>query len=191
MLDPRITAILDFWCMPKEHPRYGEGREIWFKCGPEFDAEIRRRFGRDIGLAKARRYDHWIDTARGALALVLLLDQFTRNTGRRTAAAFAGDKRARHVAHMALARGYDRTFPWQVAKFFYLPFEHSEALGDQHRSIGLFARHSPQIVLTWAVAHRDTIARFGRFPHRNAALGRSDTPEEAAYLAGEHQRYGQ
>jgi uncharacterized protein (DUF924 family) len=191
MLDPRITAILEFWCLPKDHPRYGRSRDIWFVCGPEFDAEIRDRFGRDIEQAKARRLDHWIDTAEGALALVLLLDQFTRNTGRGTGAAFAGDKRARHIAHMALARNYDRYFPCQLAKFFYLPFEHSESLGDQHRSIGLFARHHPAIVLTWAVAHRDTVARFGRFPHRNAALGRTDTPAEAAYLAGDHQRYGQ
>lgn len=191
MLDPRITAILDFWCMPKGHAKYGEGREIWFRCGPEFDAEIRRRFGREIGQAQTRRLDHWIDTPDGALALVLLLDQFTRNTGRGTAAAFAGDTHARQVARWALARGYDRRFPCHVAKFFYLPFEHSESLGDQHRSIGLFARHAPAIVLTWAVDHRDTIARFGRFPHRNAALGRTDTPAEAAYLAGEHQRYGQ
>lgn len=191
MLDPRITAILDFWCRPRTHAQYGESREIWFVCGPEFDAEIRRRFGRDIGQALSGRLDHWIDTPEGALALVLLLDQFTRNTGRGTAAAFAGDGRARHVAHRALARGHDRRFPCQIAKFFYLPFEHSEALGDQHRSIGLFARHSPAIVLTWAVAHRDIIARFGRFPHRNAALGRTNTPAEDAYLAGQHQRFGQ
>lgn len=191
MLDPRITAILDFWCMPKGHARYGKSRDIWFAGGPEFDAEIHRRFGRDIERAKARRYDHWIGTPDGALALVLLLDQFTRNTGRGTSAAFAGDRHARHVAHRALARGYDRRFPCQIAKFFYLPFEHSESLGDQHRSIGLFARHSPAVVLTWAVAHRNIIARFGRFPHRNAALGRIDTPVETAYLAGDHQRFGQ
>ena len=191
MLDPRIAAILDFWCMPSDHARYGKSRDIWFRCGPEFDAEIRRRFGRDIEHAKARRYDHWLDTSEGALALVLLLDQFTRNTGRGTGAAFAGDRHARHVAHRALARGYDRRFPCQIAKFFYLPFEHSEALGDQHRCIGLFARHHPAIVLTWAVAHRNIIARFGRFPHRNAALGRSNTPAEDAYLAGEHERFGQ
>lgn len=191
MLDARITAILDFWCFPKGHTRYGERRDIWFNGGPDFDAEIRRRFGRDIGRAKARRYDHWIGTADGALALVLLLDQFTRNTGRGTSDAFAGDRHARRIAHMALARGWNRRFPCQIGKFFYLPFEHSESLGDQHRSIGLFARHSPAIVLIWAVAHRDIIARFGRFPHRNAALGRADTPAETAYLAGDHERFGQ
>lgn len=191
MLDPRIAAILDFWCLPKGHARYGESRDIWFASGPDFDAEIRRRFGRDIERAKARRYDHWIGTPQGALALVLLLDQFTRNTGRGTSAAFAGDLQARHVAHMALARGYHRRFPCQIAKFFYLPFEHSESLGDQHRSIGLFARHSPAVVLAWAVAHRDIVSRFGRFPHRNAALGRADTPAETAYLSGDHQRFGQ
>lgn len=191
MLDPRITAILDFWCMPRSHAKYGESRAIWFVCGPEFDQEIRRRFGEAVEHAKARRLDHWIDTPDGALALVLLLDQFTRNTGRGTGAAFAGDRHARQVAHMALARGYQRHFPCQLAKFFYLPFEHSESLGDQHRSIGLFARHRPAIVLTWAVAHRNIIARYGRFPHRNAALGRSNTPAEDAYLAGQHERFGQ
>lgn len=191
MLDPRITAILDFWCMPRSHPGYGESRAIWFVCGPEFDAEIRERFGDAIEQAMARRLDHWIGTPQGALALVLLLDQFTRNTGRGTGAAFGGDKHARHVAHMALARNYNRHFPCQLAKFFYLPFEHSESLGDQHRSIGLFARHAPAIVLTWAVAHRDIIARYGRFPHRNAALGRPNTPAEDAYLSGQHERFGQ
>lgn len=191
MLDPRITAILDFWCLPRTHARYGQMRTIWFLCGPEFDAEIRRRFGCDIEHALAQRTDHWLDTAEGALALVLLLDQFTRNTGRGTRAAFAGDRHARHVAHRALARGYDRHFPIHVAKFFYLPFEHSESLGDQHRSIGLFARQRPKQVLSWAVAHRAIIARFGRFPHRNAALGRANTPAEDAYLAGDHERFGQ
>ncbi|MBX3498223.1 MAG: DUF924 domain-containing protein [Alphaproteobacteria bacterium] len=191
MLDPRIAAILNFWCMPRNHPRYGRSRDVWFVSGPEFDAEIRRRFGREIEQAKARRLDHWIETPDGALALVLLLDQFTRNTGRGSGAAFAGDRHARHVAHRALARRHDRHFPVHVRKFFYLPFEHSESLGDQHRSIGLFARPRPPLVLIWAVAHRDTVTRFGRFPHRNAALGRVDTPDEAAYLAGDHQRYGQ
>lgn len=191
MIDPRIIAIRDFWCMPRDHARYGQMRTIWFLCGPEFDAEIRRRFGRDIERALARRYEHWIATPDGALALVLLLDQFTRNTGRGTSAAFAGDRRARHIAHMALARGHDRGFPIQVAKFFYLPFEHSESLGDQHRSIGLFARLRPQQGLTWAVAHRTIIARFGRFPHRNAALGRTNTPAEDAYLTSDHERFGQ
>jgi uncharacterized protein (DUF924 family) len=191
MQDRRLRAVLDFWFLPPRHPRHGEARKIWFNGGATLDAEIRRRFGPDIERALAGGYRHWTDTPDGTLALCLLLDQFTRNAFRGTARAFAGDRLALRAARCAVARGFDRALPPRLRTFLYLPFEHSEHPGDQHRCIGLFARSGLVVNVRWAVMHRDLVVRFGRFPHRNAALGRADTAAEIAYLAGEHERFGQ
>ncbi len=191
MAKDRISEILDYWFLPPGTAGHGKPRALWFAATAAFDAGMRTRFGGLIDAAVAGRLDHWARTPRGALALCLLLDQMTRNTGRGTAKAFAGDRRAARLARLVVARGWDRLFPLQMRKFFYLPFEHGESSGSQHRAIGLFASLRPPVVLKWAVAHRDIVARFGRFPHRNAALGRPDTPVERDYLAGDHQRFGQ
>jgi len=164
---------------------------MWFSGGTPVDTEIRQLFGGDIERAIDGRYDGWAATPRGALALLLLLDQFTRNAFRGTARAFAGDHRALAIARKAVARGFDRRFNEHARIFFYLPFEHSESLGDQHVCIGLIARFRPPRSLRWAVQHRNIVARFGRFPHRNAVLARPSTAAEEAYLASPHERFGQ
>ena len=154
----------------------------WFGGGPAFDAECRARF-LDAHLAAARReYDHWLADAEGALGLLLLLDQVPRNIYRGSAHGYATDPLARRHASAAIAAGHDRAFEPALRAFFYLPFEHSEDIADQDHALALFAALGDGNYLAYAQAHRDVIARFGRFPHRNAALGRDSTPEEQAWL---------
>jgi uncharacterized protein (DUF924 family) len=154
----------------------------WFRGGDAFDAACRERLG-DAHYAAARReFDGWSSTAEGALALLLLLDQIPRNIFRGSGHAFATDGLARHFARLAVDAGHDAAFEPALRAFFYLPFEHSEALADQDRSVALFAALGDANYRDYAFAHRDIIVRFGRFPHRNAALGRETTPEEQAWL---------
>ena len=154
----------------------------WFGGGPAFDAECRVRF-LDAHLAAARReFDGWMESADGALALLLLLDQIPRNIYRGSAHGYATDPLARRHASAAIAAGHDRAFEPALRAFFYLPFEHSEDIADQEHSLALFTALGDGNYLAYAQAHRDVIARFGRFPHRNAALGRDSTPEEQAWL---------
>ena len=154
----------------------------WFRGGAAFDADCRTRW-QDAHFAAARREcDDWLSDADGALALVLLLDQIPRNIFRGSAHAFATDPLALHMASRALDAGFDARVEPALRFFFYLPFEHSEALADQQRAVDLFTALGDANLLGYAVAHRDVIARFGRFPHRNAALGRINTPDEQAWL---------
>ena len=158
------------------------GMEEWFRGGDAFDAECRQRF-LDAHHAAARRdFEHWMDDADGALALLILLDQIPRNVFRGSGHAFASDGLARQYATQALASGFDAASEPGLRMFFYLPFEHSEQLQDQDRAVELFTALGNRNLLGYAKAHRDVIARFGRFPHRNAALGRSNTPEEQVWL---------
>ena len=168
---PSATEVLTFW---KEA---GPGK--WFKKNPAFDDEIRARFESAHFAAARRELDDWADTAEGCLALLLLLDQFPRNLYRGTGHAFATDPLAKMFAERAVAAGFDKAVEAQLQNFFHLPFEHSEALADQDRAVELAVDAD---ALKWAVIHRDIIARFGRFPHRNAALGRETTAEEQAFL---------
>jgi uncharacterized protein (DUF924 family) len=154
----------------------------WFGGGEAFDAECRERFGAAHHAAARRELDGWAATAEGALALLLLLDQIPRNIFRGSGHAFATDGLARHFARLALEAGHDAAFEPALRAFFYLPFEHSEALADQDRSVALFAALDDANYDGYATAHRDVIVRFGRFPHRNAALGRETTPDEQAWL---------
>lgn len=132
----------------------------------------------------AGKLDDWAATPAGALALIIVLDQFSRNLGRGTAQAFAGDERALALAVRAVAAGFDPLVEAPLRKFFYMPFMHSERLSDQHRSVLLcHALHDPG-TLPYAREHARIIRRFGRFPHRNPILGRHTTPAEAAFLAG-------
>ncbi|HRJ70465.1 MAG TPA: DUF924 family protein [Beijerinckiaceae bacterium] len=159
------------------------GPKRWFARDAAFDAEIRRRFGAAVEDAREGRLDSWADSDDGALALVILLDQFSRNIHRGSPLAFAGDDKARAVAEAVIARGGLDGLPTEKAQWFILPFEHHEDMGSQERAIRLFEALGDAELVKWAVVHRDIIAMFGRFPHRNAALGRETTAEEAAFLA--------
>ena len=179
--DP-IYAVLGFWF---GEPR-GTSRAEWFRKDAAFDAVIRERFGALHAAAARCEREAWRANAESMLALVIVLDQFSRNLHRNDARAFAQDDHARECAAQALARGDDRGMLPVERQFLYLPFEHSEDLADQDKACELMrsleAFEETRGLWEWAVKHRDVIARFGRFPHRNAALGRASTPEEAAFL---------
>ena len=162
------------------------GPAKWFAHVPAFDEAIRLRFEPVHHAAARGEYAGWAASPDGALALLLLLDQFPRNLYRGSAHAYATDPLARFVAGKALAAAFDQAVDAVLRPFFYLPFEHSEALPDQDRSVALCEAHDAATgdvaTLKWAVMHRAIIQRFGRFPHRNAALGRLTTAEEQAWL---------
>jgi uncharacterized protein (DUF924 family) len=180
-------AVMDFW-----FGRHGDrGRDTprrqWFEKSDAFDAQIRDRFGMLIPRAIAGDLQAWAADPEGAVAQILVLDQFTRNVYRGTAQAFAGDARALAAACALVDAGVDRTLPGVQRTFVYLPFEHAEDIDAQNDALRLFAeleRDGPEVgpLLVWAQRHHDVIARFGRFPHRNAALGRTSTPEEIEFL---------
>ena len=158
------------------------GPAKWFKKAAAFDEAIRLKFEPTHHAAARGEYDAWAASAEGALALLILLDQFPRNLYRGSAHQFATDGKARAIARTAIETGFDREVGVELRNFFYLPFEHSEDLADQEFSTALCAEAGDADNLKWAQIHRDIIARFGRFPHRNAALGRTTTAEEQAFL---------
>ena len=168
--------VVTFWL--------GQNEKVWFSADPAFDAEVLSRFAELVEQAKSGALDHWADTAEGALALVILLDQMTRNIYRDSPEMFAADGKALAVAELAIGRGFDQELPKSKRRWLYMPFMHSEDLADQERSVDLFTRSEISESVPFAVDHADIIRRFGRFPHRNAILGRQTTPEEAAFLAG-------
>lgn len=178
-----VDRVLDFW--------FAEGREAqWFEGGETFDRAVAQALGPLHEQAAAGALDGWAGEPRGALALIILLDQVPRNLYRGSARAFATDAKALAVCHAALAAGHDAALATEVEKvFLYLPLEHSEDLADQERSVALFERLSDPTFRRFAVLHRDVIARFGRFPHRNNALGRETTAEEAAFLQGPNSSF--
>ena len=157
------------------------GPEAWFRKSDAFDEAFRTRFLDAHMAAAARSLDHWAETAEGSLALLILLDQFPRNAFRGTAHMFATDPLALHFTRLALSQGHDQAIAAALRAFFYLPLEHSEALVDQVRCVDLCHPLGSQ-THDYAIIHRDIIRRFGRFPHRNAVLGRETTPEEQAFL---------
>jgi uncharacterized protein (DUF924 family) len=161
------------------------GPDKWFEQDESFDQAITLRFLPTYEAAANGELAAWEETVEGALALLLLLDQFPRNMFRGDARAFATDALARVVADRALARGFDQATDRTLRPFFYLPFMHSEALIDQDRSVRLCKALDETEQLRYATEHRDIIQRFGRFPHRNGALGRDTTPAEQAFLGGE------
>lgn len=187
---PSIRDILDFWFLPLGHPDHAKPRDIWWRSTPDFDAETVSRFGIAIERAVAGGLDAWHASPEGALALILLCDQFPRNCFRRTARAFCGDGKALETARLALARFYPAAFVPNLRLFFYMPFGHSEALADQQLACTLFDTIGGEENLKSAAEHRDVVARFGRFPHRNEVLGRPSTPDELDYLR-DAKRYGQ
>lgn len=166
--------VLEFWRTA--------GSDRWFESDPAFDAVVRDRFLAAHEAAAAGRLADWEASADGALALVILLDQFPRNMFRGTARAFATDAQAREVARRAVVRGFDRAVEEALRVFFYMPFMHSEELADQDYCVELLRALGDDNAMKYAELHRDAIRRFGRFPHRNEILGRASTPEESAYL---------
>ena len=183
--------VLEFWFGPDPDPL--AERDCWFRKDAGFDAEVRERFGEAIEAALAGDFRSWTATPRGALARVLLLDQFTRNAYRGTPRAFAGDPQALATATEAIAAAFDRALRPVERWFLYMPFEHAEDTLAQQRSVSLFRDLADETGLTdpvdWAERHARVIERFGRFPHRNDILGRPSTPEEVAFLREPGSRF--
>jgi uncharacterized protein (DUF924 family) len=169
IVDPH--EVLTFWFAP--------GRaEQWYAEDANFDAEIRRRFLASYDAACEARLDHWHDTPQSLLALIIVLDQFPRNMFRGTARAFASDSQAVASTKRGIEKGFDRSFNGAELDFFYMPLMHSESLSDQALLLAMGYADN-----RYAREHYETIARFGRFPHRNAILGRKNTAEEDAFLS--------
>lgn len=173
--------ILTFW--------FDEaGPEQWFGKDPAFDDEIRERFGAVTHQARDGKLETWSDTPHGCLALIILIDQFSRNIHRGSPLTWSADVHGLALTRLALDKGYDAALDLAERKFLYMPLMHSEHLADQERSVELFRRlaeegaENGEVTVDYAVRHRDIVARFGRFPHRNEILGRESTPEEIALL---------
>jgi uncharacterized protein (DUF924 family) len=160
------------------------GPKKWFAPDEAFDAEIRERFLATHEQAAAGKLSDWESSAQGALALLLLLDQFPRNMFRKTPRAFATDAQARGVAERAIKSGFDLDVGDEMRSFFYLPFMHSEELADQELCLKLYQGYGNEDGIKYAEIHLDAIRRFGRFPHRNEILGRESRADEIAYLDG-------
>jgi uncharacterized protein (DUF924 family) len=157
----------------------------WFSSTPELDQEIGDRFESLWGLASDGHLDHWMTTAEGCLALVILLDQFPLNMFRGQPESFQTEAQARSVAGFAIKRGFDALLEPAQCAFLYMPFMHSESLEDQDRSVALYEQAGLGNNLAFAKHHREIVRQFGRFPHRNAILGRASNPEELQYLVSE------
>jgi uncharacterized protein (DUF924 family) len=182
--------VLDFWFLPASNEGYGKPRDEWFRKDPRFDAAIADRFGPAIARALAGGLRDWDrEGAHGILARILVLDQFTRNAFRGTSASFAGDALALAAALELEGSKADRRLAPMQRWFAYMPFEHAEDARMQEKSAALFAELARENkedftgALDFAHRHRGVIARFGRFPHRNAILGRASTPEELVFLS--------
>lgn len=167
-------AVVDFWI--------GAGEDRWFTRDAAFDGSVAVRFSGALKQARAGAFDHWGETPEGALGLVILLDQVSRNIHRGNPLAFAADGKALGLARGWIGRGYHQKLPPPMAMWFLMPFEHTEDLDAQNRCVALFETVGPYDMVPYARTHRDIIARFGRFPHRNAILGRKSTAAEAAFL---------
>ena len=172
---PKTADILNFWFVETTP-------EFWFKKDDDFDAAIKDRFGKTVTKALAGKLDHWANDAEGCLALILMLDQFTRNIFRHSARAFSGDEMALALSLRCVERKYlDADKPF-YCQFMLMPMMHSEEIGIQDMSLPLFETYTSKLTHEYAIKHRDIIARFGRFPHRNAVLGRPNSSEEDHFL---------
>jgi uncharacterized protein (DUF924 family) len=185
--DPRIGEVLDFWFGTPGQADYLQTRKQWFEKDDAFDARIAEHFVALIDSALRGELAARAQSPNGAVAQIIVLDQFTRNTRRGTAGMFSGDALALAAAKALCRGGAERGLPGVFRQFVYLPFEHSEDIADQRESLRLFAQlgdDEPALsgLMAWAQGHFDIVARFGRFPHRNALLGRASTPEEVAFL---------
>lgn len=182
-MEPLARSILDFWFGAPPHA----ARDAWFRKDAAFDADIAAAFAGAVDTALAGGFREWDADPRGTLARIVLLDQFTRNMFRDSPRAFAGDPLALAAARALVDSGADATLDPFERWFAYLPFEHAESWPEQERALALFARLRDDTGLAapleWAEKHAAVILRFGRYPHRNAILGRTSTPEEIAFLA--------
>ncbi len=165
---------MDFWALA--------GEERWFTKDAAFDGQLSVRFGGALKRARLGAFDHWGETPEGALGLIILLDQVSRNIHRGSPLAFAADARALALAKASVGRGYHQKLVPPLAMWLLMPFEHAEDLDAQHRCVALFGTLGLSEMVYYAQMHLDIIARFGRFPHRNAVLGRKSTAEEIAFL---------
>jgi len=186
-MDAAAHEVLDFWFGLPGSAAYGQTRAEWFRKSEAFDADIARRFGPLVERALRAELGDWAGPSESALARILLLDQFTRNAFRGSARAFAGDRLALAAARTMVASGQELPLLPVQRVFVYLPFEHAEDLALQDEAVRLFTRLAavaPELngMLDYAHRHRAVIARFGRFPHRNALLGRASSEEELAFL---------
>lgn len=183
-MNDRVQAIFDFWFGGPDVR--GQSRKEWFQKVEAFDEAIRTQFLADYELAAAGQYENWLREPVSCVSLAVVLDQFPRNMFRGSARAFATDAKARDVARHAIAKGFDQQLLPVERSFLYLPLEHSESLADQVECVALMKTLSvfPETkdLHIWAEKHRVIVERFGRFPHRNAALGRESTPEEIEFL---------
>lgn len=199
----RIEAILSFWFKEKElsAPQIDRRMDVWFGSDAVFDLEVKKEFADDVARASAGQLDHWAHQPRGRLALILLLDQFRRNIFRNTAEAFAKDKAALKLCVEGARDKKDQGLTPIQKAFFYMPLQHAESKKVQEKATQIFNRLAGAVsptyretfetMATFAELHRDIIDQFGRFPHRNSILGRENTPEEEAYLAGDSPDFGQ
>jgi uncharacterized protein (DUF924 family) len=167
--------ILDFWFSD-------EVRKLWFNSTREFDALIRERYAALWESARRGELDDWMQSAEGCLALVILLDQFPLNMFRGEAKSFAGEAQSRDVARVAIQHNFDQSLDAERRAFLYMPFMHSEQLADQKRALELFAQPGLEGNLRFARHHHDIVEKYGRFPHRNQALGRESSAAEIEYL---------
>jgi len=187
-MHPRAQVLLEHWLGPeaeRDAPAQAV-RQRWFTKSAEFDAWLLKEHGADLDAAARGDYDDWAETPRGRVALVILLDQLTRNLRRGSGAMFDNDRKALELARQGIELGEDKRLRAAERNFLYMPFMHSESLDDQERCVELFkqlAVDAPSLdAVEWAVKHRDVIARFGRFPHRNNLLDRTSTPDEVLFL---------
>lgn len=167
--------IIDFWFADST-------RELWFDSTPEFDADLRERYRQTWEQARRGELDQWLETAEGCVALAIVLDQFPLNMFRGGAESFSTEAQSREVAHVAIERGFDGELETDRKAFLYMPFMHSEAIEDQQLALRLFDQPGLESNLRFARHHHDIVSRFGRFPHRNVALGRDSTEAEIEYL---------
>lgn len=178
----RASEVLDFWFGREGEEGYGGFREAWFTKDEAFDDEVRDRFGDLHEEAASGDLDSWKEEAESCLALIIVLDQFSRNMFRGDARSWATDAKALAMAKYAVEHALDRELPALQRSFVYMPFMHSEDLEDQRKSVELFGTGEDNA--KYATAHMEIVERFGRFPHRNEILGRTTTPEEAEFLRG-------
>ncbi|MEP3277916.1 MAG: DUF924 family protein [Stappiaceae bacterium] len=167
--------VLSFW--------WQAGPEKWFQSDDAFDEAIRSQFGGLYEQAFAGTLDHWAEAPHGALALVIVLDQFPRNMFRKSPKAFQSDQKALSVANRAVDRNFHLAFPAPARDFFFMPFEHAEDMEAQEKAVDLFRAYCDEQGHLYALIHMDVIRRFGRFPHRNDVLGRQSSESEIAFLA--------
>jgi len=174
--------VLNFWFGESNLELELKPRRIWFKSSSDFDQQIYENFIHSYEDAAAGRLDNMKENQKSCLALIIILDQFSRNLFRESPKAFTADPKAREVTYHAITQGFDKSISNVAKLFFYLPLEHSEIMDDQEQSLKLINSINDKRISKAAIEHYETVLRFGRFPHRNAVLGRENTPEEKIYL---------